>query len=68
MAETEAGGRLQKSLGGGGVGKSTLVTNPRLSVPMPLGATPPPVPPAQGAGQTGQGGGISSGRGSATHG
>jgi hypothetical protein len=36
-----------------GFGRSTLVTTPNLSIPMPSGATPPPAPPAQPGGISG---------------
>ena len=47
MDSTEAGGVLQKIVLTGGLGKSTLVGNIQVSIPMPSGATPPPVPSSQ---------------------
>jgi hypothetical protein len=59
MADTEAGGNLKKIVGPAELGKSTLVPNPILSIPMPRGATPPRTPPGQG-----QGGATSDSQGS----
>jgi hypothetical protein len=61
MANTNAGGNLHKVVIGGGLGKSTLVTNPGLSIPMPRGSTPPPAPSGQESGQSGSQSGSSSG-------
>lgn len=60
MANTKAGGGMQKIARVGDMGKSTLVTNPHVSIPMPPGAKPPAAPSGQGAGQKGQGNSSSS--------
>jgi hypothetical protein len=48
MANTRTGGTMQKIVHTGGLGKSTLVGNLHVSIPMPRGATPPPTPSGQG--------------------
>jgi hypothetical protein len=68
MASTEADGRLQQTAGVGGLGKSTLVTHPSLSIPMRPGAKLPPAPSGQGAGQGGQVGNSSIVQGTKTNG
>ncbi len=42
---------FRQTILGGGLGKSTLISNLGLSIPMPGGATPPPAPASQGIGQ-----------------
>jgi hypothetical protein len=56
MANLGTGGNLKGVAASGGLGRSTLVTNPNLSIPMPPGAKLPPTPSGQGQGSAASGG------------
>jgi hypothetical protein len=68
MANAAGRGNLQKVQSAAGLGKSTLVTSPKLSVPMPSGAALPPAHSGQSRSQSGQAAASSGSKGSKNNG
>ena len=68
MANPPQGGSLHKIDFNHELGKSTLVGNLNMSIPMPPGATPPPNPSAQAQAKPTSNGSPSGGQGAKSNG
>jgi len=63
MTDPAGGPALHKVDLTGSLGKSTLISSPKVSIPMPGGATPPPASSSQGQGSSAPGAATSGNKG-----